>query len=167
MNKLLILIVTIALLSVGFVTSDKVLAESPLPDVTVSVFNFGFNPDPVTIQVGDTVTWENTQGFHNVASTSGPESFRNGDPAGAGWTYSRTFTQAGTYTYVCEVHSSMQGTIIVEGEPTAVEMSDISAETPSSSSPSLALATTLLFPLLIGFSLVVMQFNKKNPFDKA
>ena len=157
MKKTVILIVTIALLSIGFVTADNVLAESKLPDVTVSVFNFGFSPDPVTIQVGDTITWENNQGFHNVVSTSGPESFSSGAPAGAGWSYSRTFTQPGTYTYICEVHSNMQGTIIVEGDPTSVEMNGVSAET-----SSLTLASTLLLPLLIGFTLVAIQSNKKT-----
>ena len=165
MKKLLVLIIVALFSTIGFVTADIVLAEGRLPDVTVAVFNFGFNPDPVTIQVGDTVTWNNTQGFHNVSSTSGPEAFRNGDPAGAGWTYSKTFTQAGTYTYVCEVHSSMQGTIIVEGEPTTVEVSAVSAETPPALSTTLA--STLLFPLMIGFTFIAIRLSRKNRFSQA
>ena len=35
-------------------------------DETVAVSNNAFTPDAVTIRVGDTVTWTNTSGTHNV-----------------------------------------------------------------------------------------------------
>jgi plastocyanin len=35
-------------------------------NVTITARDFFWSPDAVTIQVGDTVTWTNEQGFHNV-----------------------------------------------------------------------------------------------------
>jgi plastocyanin len=35
-------------------------------NVTITARDFFWSPDSVEIQVGDTVTWTNAQGFHNV-----------------------------------------------------------------------------------------------------
>jgi len=72
-----------------------------------------FDPNSLTINVGDTVTWSNNDGIaHTATSTSGPVSFDSGNIAsGANWAF--TFTEAGTYDYVCEYHSSMTATITV------------------------------------------------------
>lgn len=83
-------------------------------DVTINVVGNSFSPSNVTIQAGDTVTWtNNNQGIHNVASTAA--GFRSGNPSG-NWTFSHTFSTAGTFGYVCEVHQSMgmTGTVTVE-----------------------------------------------------
>ncbi len=84
----------------------------------VEVFNFGFEPSSLTIEVGDIVEWTNTEGFHNVDGNSedfpaNPEAF--GNPlASAPWTFSYEFTMEGEYGYQCEAHSGlMQGTITV------------------------------------------------------
>ena len=72
-----------------------------------------FDPNSLTINVGDTVTWTNNDGMdHTATSTSGPVSFDSGNIAsGANWAF--TFTEAGTYDYVCNYHSSMTATITV------------------------------------------------------
>jgi plastocyanin len=86
----------------------------------VSVQNFSFTPANLTINAGETVTWTNNQGFHNVNGTqatfpNNPAGFGNGT-ANAPWTYSFTFNTPGTYQYRCDVHpAQMQGTITVEG----------------------------------------------------
>ena len=72
-----------------------------------------FNPDDLTINVGDTVTWTNNDGMgHTATSTDGPASFDSGNIA-AGATWSFTFTEAGTYNYKCNYHSSMTAAITV------------------------------------------------------
>ena len=72
-----------------------------------------FNPDDLTINIGDTVTWTNNDGMgHTATSTDGPASFDSGNIA-AGATWSFTFTEAGTYDYKCNYHSSMTATITV------------------------------------------------------
>jgi plastocyanin len=79
-------------------------------DQVVSINNFKFNPETVTIKVGQTVLWKNEdQASHTVAldDAESPELFR-----GDAWTH--TFTKAGTYNYVCGIHPSMHGTVVVE-----------------------------------------------------
>jgi plastocyanin len=78
-----------------------------------------FTPTSLTIDVGDTVVWTNTQGSHNVngkqsSYSSNPESF--GNDVGTGWIYSHVFTIAGNYDYQCDPHLAlgMTGKIIVE-----------------------------------------------------
>jgi plastocyanin len=74
-----------------------------------------FTPATVTINVGDTVTWTNGGGFHNVRSDDG--SF--GNSISGSWTLSHTYTTAGTFGFHCEAHGSagsgMFGTVTVQG----------------------------------------------------
>jgi plastocyanin len=91
----------------------------------------GFSPRIVTVNVGDTVTFANAGGMHNVAADNG--SFRcangcdsaggNGNPSDANWTSTITITPAMAGTTIgfhCEVHGSMgmTGTIHVNGTAT-------------------------------------------------
>lgn len=78
-----------------------------------------FSPAVLSISVGDTVTWTQVSGTHNVNGStttfsSNPVSFGNGSPAGGTWTYSFAFTTAGTYAYQCDPHAAMMiGSITV------------------------------------------------------
>jgi plastocyanin len=78
-----------------------------------------FSPAALYISAGDTVTWTQVSGTHNVngstATFSGnPVSFGNGAPAGGTWTYSFVFTTIGTYAYQCDPHAIMMiGSITV------------------------------------------------------
>ena len=92
------------------------VASATTFNVTAGGNSDTFSPKTLTIQVGDTVTWTNAGGFHNVDATDG--SFRNGDPA-SGWTYSHTFTSAGTVNYQCDAHVAMgmTGSITVNAAP--------------------------------------------------
>jgi plastocyanin len=69
---------------------------------------FVFDPQTVTINAGDTVTWINEEGHHNVRSDSGL--FTSGPPSSLpGWTFSHTFPAIGTFPYYCEVHGGVGG----------------------------------------------------------
>ncbi|MCF6299547.1 MAG: plastocyanin/azurin family copper-binding protein [Proteobacteria bacterium] len=95
-----------------------------LHDVTVS--NNVFTPSNLDIEVGDTVTWTNSVGVHNVRADD--DSFRcangcdgdggNGNASSANWSFSLTFNTAEEIAYFCEVHGTaggvgMSGTITV------------------------------------------------------
>lgn len=79
---------------------------------TIHVGNVFFDPAELTIQVGDSVTWVNDQGFHNVAADD--DSFRcadgcageggDGNPAFPPWEFTRTFTEVGEVRYHCQPH---------------------------------------------------------------
>jgi hypothetical protein len=75
-----------------------------------------FSPRNVTINVGDSVTWNNdNQGFHNVAADD--DSFRSG-PASEQWSFTHTFTTPGVFGFHCEPHQAagMTGTVTVQGD---------------------------------------------------
>ena len=99
--------------------------------VTVGGQSLTFSPQTVNIQAGDTVTFLNLGGLHNVVADDG--SFRcahgcdNDGHGGSGaassqlWSVSIAFPAAGTIGYFCEVHGApgvgMFGTINVAAAP--------------------------------------------------
>jgi len=115
--------------------SFLLLALASSADAATFIVNVGgsknaFNPQTVTIDVGDTVTFVNKGGDHNVNADNG--SFRcargcdgdgmggNGNPSNANWVASVTLGTAGKVGYFCETHGmpggGMYGTIIVQGQ---------------------------------------------------
>lgn len=89
-------------------------------NVTVTAHDFFWSPDAVEIQVGDTVTWTNEQGFHNVLLGDSRLN-QPGFPTDPSWNPppKMTFNSPGSYTFVCEVHPGMTGRVqVAGGEPT-------------------------------------------------
>ena len=79
---------------------------------TVQIIDFDFNPKTVTVPVGTTVTWTNTgQAPHTATSTTG--AFDTGR-LNNGQSNSVTFSQAGTFQYVCSFHENMTGAVVVQ-----------------------------------------------------
>ena len=80
---------------------------------TVAVKNNAFSPKSVKIHKGDKVVWKWTQGgvSHNVTPASGGTGSKTTSKKGA--TFSKTFSKAGTFKYVCTIHSSMKVTVKV------------------------------------------------------
>lgn len=78
---------------------------------TVTIENLQFQPVTLTVKQGDTVTWRNADLFpHNVTAEGG--AFRSPEIAANGtWIY--TAKQKGEFRYVCTLHPSMKGTLIV------------------------------------------------------
>jgi plastocyanin len=80
--------------------------------LTVSVGNNVFTPASLGAPVNSTVTWQwNSAGVaHNVTFQDGPAS---GDRTTG--SFPRTFSAAGTYSYVCTIHAAegMTGTVNV------------------------------------------------------
>ena len=79
-----------------------------------------FIPSTVTIGVGETVTFDNTDNAAHTATggspTDGPSGSFDSSLIMAGGSYSVTLDDEGTYPYFCMVHPWMQGTIIVAAE---------------------------------------------------
>jgi plastocyanin len=94
----------------------QTLSASPTQTLTaqpvaIGITNFAFVPATVTIPKGTTVVW--TQDDSGVSHTVTGTGFDSG-PLGQGQTFSKTFKDAGTFTYGCSIHPSMRGTIIVQ-----------------------------------------------------
>jgi plastocyanin len=86
-------------------SGDAVRAEK------VEIVDFAYDPDPVTIEEGGKVTWINMDPEAHTA-TADDGSFDTGTLQ-EGKLKSATFKEAGEYTYFCELHPSMKGTIEV------------------------------------------------------
>lgn len=106
----------------------------PAPDADAAVVTMGdvaFSPGTVRISTGESVTWQNrSQLAHtvtadparvanrsNVSLPAGAATFHSGDIA-PGRSYTRRFTEPGTYRYVCVPHEGarMFGTVIVASD---------------------------------------------------
>ncbi|NEN23706.1 T9SS type A sorting domain-containing protein [Cryomorpha ignava] len=116
MKKLYTLLASIALFASG-----SLLAQT---HYNVNVSNNVFSPSQLEINVGDTVVWTNSLGFHNVNGNAidfpnNPDSFGN-ETGPAGWTYEFVFTIAGTYSYRCDVHEGMTGSVIVSASTVGI-----------------------------------------------
>lgn len=74
-----------------------------------------FSPMEAKVPVGATVVWVHDGGApHDVQG----DGFTSGSPGGMreGDEFEHTFNEAGTYSYVCDIHqgSGMKGTLVVE-----------------------------------------------------
>jgi plastocyanin len=77
----------------------------------VSIANFAFSPATVTVRVGATVTWTNTdEEPHTVVA---PGTGVKSAALGTGAKYSYTFTKPGSFSYFCSIHPFMRGTVVV------------------------------------------------------
>ncbi|MDH3470732.1 MAG: cupredoxin domain-containing protein, partial [Acidimicrobiia bacterium] len=89
---------------------------SPIPppapiNSDVSIFDFGFTPGSLTLNVGDSVSWANTGAApHTVTDRAG--SFDSGFLS-TGESYTRTFSAPGSFSYFCTLHPEMTASVTV------------------------------------------------------
>jgi plastocyanin len=83
--------------------------------VKVEIVNFAYDPDPVRVEAGGKVIWQNMDSAPHTA-TADDESFDTGILE-EGKLKSESFKDPGTFTYFCTVHPDMHGTVeVVEAE---------------------------------------------------
>lgn len=94
-------------------SSSEGLKTTQSSALMVSIKDYTFNPATVTVKQGTKVTWTNDDASipHTVTGDDrvGPSS----GMLGKGDTYEYMFTTPGTFTYYCNVHPSMHGTVVV------------------------------------------------------
>ena len=77
---------------------------------TISIKEFKFTPDTLTVSQGTAVTWTNNDTMPHTVTSAGlfdSGAINNGE------SFSFTFSTKGTFNYKCSIHPSMTGTIIV------------------------------------------------------
>ena len=79
---------------------------------SVTIADFSFTPATITINQGDTVTWNNN-GPTPHSATANDGSFDTGILK-KGQTGSHTFNQAGTFSYFCKPHPFMKASVVVQ-----------------------------------------------------
>jgi plastocyanin len=77
----------------------------------VQIVEFTYQPDPVVVQAGGKVTWQNQDAAPHTA-TADDESWDTGTIE-QGKIGSATFKEPGTFAYYCEIHPDMRGTVEV------------------------------------------------------
>jgi plastocyanin len=89
------------------------VARAASPAAAISIDNFTFTPQTVTVKAGTTVTWTNKDDIpHGIAATN--NAFPRSKALDTDDSYSFMFTTPGTYQYFCYVHPHMTGTIVVQ-----------------------------------------------------
>ena len=88
-------------------------------NVSVTIKNFAFSPQFVTVSNGTTVTWTNQdptphQIIDDPGGKSGLGQIFKSSPLGIGQSYSFTFTSTGMFPYHCNIHPAMEGKITVK-----------------------------------------------------
>jgi len=129
--------VTIGVAAVAF-------AAAPAGAANVSIVNYAYSPDTVTIDAGETVTWTNFDAEDHTA-TDNSGLYDSGHIA-TSQSFSFTFTTPGTYPYHCTVHPNQFGQVIVRGAsssepassppPSSEAAPPPSSEVPPSSQPA-------------------------------
>jgi len=116
--KLGMRVIWVAVIAVAFVG----LLSIQEADAAVIDLNWEVNTHHgvTIINVGDTVKWTWTDEFtHDVRHDSPTPLFASVIVAAAGNTFQHTFTEPGTFDYLCTIHGAalMDGTILVVGPP--------------------------------------------------
>ena len=96
-------------------STSSALTEGAVATMDIKIENYMFLPMVTKVKVGDTVTWTNMDTVHhNVVADQKSADAPDGPLIGKGETYSFKFTKAGTYTFHCDPHPYMHGTVVVE-----------------------------------------------------
>jgi plastocyanin len=100
--------------AVGSLLAASVLfARADGQTSTVSIDNFTFGPQTLTVKAGTNVTWTNKDDIpHGIASAN--NAFKRSQALDTDDSFSFTFTTPGTYQYFCYLHPHMVGSIVVE-----------------------------------------------------
>lgn len=80
----------------------------------VTIQNYAFAAKDIKVKVGATVTWTNQDDVsHTITADTASADAPSSQLISKGKTYSFTFKKAGTYSYHCNLHPYMKGTVTV------------------------------------------------------
>ncbi|MGN6253994.1 MAG: cupredoxin domain-containing protein [Solirubrobacterales bacterium] len=95
----------------GSTESEPAPSGAAAKSEKVQIVEFTYEPDPVVVQAGGKVIWQNEDAASHTA-TADDGSFDTGTIE-EGKLGSATFKEPGTFTYHCEIHPTMHGTVEV------------------------------------------------------
>jgi len=113
------MVVALAVVAVGAVIGVRMMRDARSIDeakvgvTDIDVALSGFGPEAVRVPAGTTVTWHFDDSIeHDVVSDGGNDPFRSERLTNG--TFAHTFTDPGTYDYVCTLHPGvMRGRVVV------------------------------------------------------
>lgn len=80
-------------------------------DVKINISDFKFKPDTVTVKAGSSITWVNEDTASHTATAK--DGFDTGT-LNKGDSKAVTLSKPGTFSYVCQFHAFMTGTVVVK-----------------------------------------------------
>jgi len=92
------------------------ISQAPVSANTITIKNFAFDPQTLTVNAGSTVRWVNSDRVtHRIVfiDTTGRDTDVDSNPLSASQSWSSKFDKPGTYDYYCTIHTDMKGKIIV------------------------------------------------------
>ncbi len=100
-------------------TSNTTAAETAAEKAktyNVTINNFAFSPQTLTIKKEDTVVWTNLETVPHIVisygAISGATKLKS-QKLSQGQAYTYVFNETGEFPYRCDIHTAMKGTIIV------------------------------------------------------
>ena len=82
-------------------------------DAAVTISNFTFAPQVLTVPAGTRVVWTNRDDTAHLVAGTPPDTLRS-PPLDTGDHYGQVFATRGTFGYFCALHPMMTGTIVVK-----------------------------------------------------
>lgn len=105
-------------------TVGQVAADPPTPtakahklhvvlmQMNTQTSQFRYEPETVTVNVGDIIEWKNKDVYQHTVTSVGDKTLRSGIIGmGKSWRYRAV--EKGTFKYYCKLHPNMRGTLIV------------------------------------------------------
>jgi LPXTG-motif cell wall-anchored protein len=108
-----------------FLADERTESRDPKPKAvaaasgSVTIADFNFAPATITVNEGDTVTWNNN-GPTPHSATANDGSFDTGILK-KGQSGSHTFNQAGSFSYYCKPHPFMKASVVVQAASSSGE----------------------------------------------
>jgi plastocyanin len=114
-RRLMLVAISLALFSLSVAAGFSAARPARAAQTwNVTIGDNYFYPSTITINVGDTVTWTNSGSMvHTTTANPGQAEFWDSGGMSGGATFSHAFTNVGNFTYICQYHAEMQGTVVV------------------------------------------------------
>jgi plastocyanin len=91
------------------------LPSTAFGSAVVVIRNFTFTPAQVHVAAGQKVTWVNCEAPGSDSHTSTADAGKWASPIlASGAVFTTDFTNAGTFSYHCQIHPGMVGSVVVE-----------------------------------------------------
>lgn len=118
-NRFVTLAMTMVLLLATTVAGLGVARPARATSTTVDIKDLAFSPASIQVAQGDTVTWTNSEEIMPHDVTSGAlgqpdigQAFAS-EILMSGQTFTATFPDAGEFVYLCKLHPTMIGVVVV------------------------------------------------------
>jgi plastocyanin len=104
---------SLAALAAAFALPLPAGAAAAAPAVhTIVIDGMRFIPQTLEVKSGDTVVWRNKDPFPHTATAGAGGPASPAIAAGASWTF--TANKRGSFPYLCMLHRTMTGTLVVK-----------------------------------------------------